>query len=169
MSVSHHAAREVTVYTFKVTLIEGPLSFSFAWKNPEISRTIRIPGGQSFGDLHEAVFHAFNRTSRRLYEFQFDSNHGDWEESDSYALPGTRNPGCLTLTAEEAEATTIESRGLVPGDCIGYWFDFDFGWLHTVRLLSVEREAPGGSYPDVAGRVGESPPQHPDWNEVIMR
>jgi hypothetical protein len=60
---------------------------------------------------------------------------------------------------------TVGAIGLGEGDVFGYWFDFGDSWWHQIDVLAIEDHAPPGDYPKVTERVGESPPQYPDWEE----
>jgi hypothetical protein len=46
-----------------------------------------------------------------------------------------------------------------------YWFDYGDDWWHRIDVVRIADEAPKGKYPRVTERVGESPPQYPDWEE----
>src|SRR5262249_18273187 len=59
------------LYTVDVFLLSGPITEKFAKKNPVVSRTIQIRGGQTLEDLHDAIFDAYGRWEQHLYEFQF--------------------------------------------------------------------------------------------------
>jgi pRiA4b ORF-3-like protein len=51
------------------------------------------------------------------------------------------------------------------GAAFGYWFDFGDDWWHQINVVDFQTEVPKGTYPRVTKRVGESPPQHDDWDE----
>ncbi len=43
-------------------------------------------------------------------------------------------------------------------------FDFGDDWWHKIKVKSIGAEVPRGKLPKVVERVGESPPQYPDWD-----
>ena len=57
------------LYIMTVFLVGGPISERFT--NKEISRVIEIRGDQTLGQLHDAIFEAYDRSDEHLYEFQF--------------------------------------------------------------------------------------------------
>ena len=65
----------------------------------------------------------------------------------------------------DATRTTIASLGLRVRRRFFYWFDFGDDWWHDIRVAAIRDEVPPGKYPRVVERVGESPPQYPDWDE----
>jgi hypothetical protein len=155
------------IYSLKVTLIEGPITFDFARSNPEVSRIIEISGGQTLRDLHEAIFRAFDRSSERGYEFQMEK--GTHLPGNGCYLPVSE---CRDITgrpveAKHADAADLDSLALSPGDSFCYWFDFTSAWMHRIVILSIQEAIPDKEYPHVAGKTGDSPPQCPDWDQVI--
>jgi hypothetical protein len=152
---------DVRLYTLEVFLISGPITEGFARKNPEVSRTIQIRGDQTLEDLHRAIFDAFDRWDEHMYEFQFGKGPMD-PKAPRYVLPEAfqmdsreKNP-----PAGRVDQTSIESLGLEVGRSFGYWFDFGDDWWHQINVEAIEDEAPGGTFPRVTNRVGESPPQY---------
>jgi hypothetical protein len=49
------------LYTLEVFLLSGPITETFAKKNPVISRTIQIRGDHTLKELHRAIFDALGR------------------------------------------------------------------------------------------------------------
>jgi hypothetical protein len=157
------AARGSThLYTLDVQLIGGPVTDVFIDKNPVVSRTIQIRGDQTLEDLHFAIFDAFERDEEHMYEFQFGKKPMD-RGARRYTMSGPfldEEPG-----AGAVEDTTIDSLGLEARGKFYYWFDFGDDWWHQITVKAVEDQVPPGKYPKVTEKVGESPPQYPDYDE----
>ncbi len=152
---------QVRLYTLEVFLIGGPVSETFAKKNPVVSRTIQIRGDQTLEDLHQAIFNAFGRWEEHMYEFQFGKGPMD-PKAPRYVLPGAfqiqlgeENP-----PAGRVDRTRIDSLGLEVGRSFGYWFDFGDDWWHQINVEAIEERVPVGCYPKVIRRVGANPPQY---------
>ncbi len=140
-------------------LIEGIIEEEFVEKNPKVSRTVEIQGHQTLEQLHRVIFKAFNREEDHQYEFQLDANT---------SFPDRRY---VLSEVEENEAqecgvvenTTIQELKLKEGDLFGYLFDYGDMWLHQIGVQSIKAEEEAASYPRVTKKIGESPPQYPDW------
>jgi hypothetical protein len=154
------------LYTLEVFLLSGPITETFAKKNPVVSRTIQIRGDQTLEDLHHALFDAFGRWEEHLYEFQFGKGPMD-PKGPRYVLPSAfqSERGEETLPAGRVDTTTIESLGLKVGDRFGYWFDFGDDWWHQINVEAIEDTVPKGKFPKVTKKVGKSPPQYADEDE----
>ncbi len=169
MARSKKAGREAAtnrLYTLKVTLLSGPVMEAFAKKNPVVSRTVQMTGDQTLADLHDAIYDAFDRDDEHMYEFQFGKKPMD-RNARRYSLGAE---AAFDLFEDEDESgdvaeTTLDSLGLKARNRFFYWFDFGDDWWHRIDVLRVEDEAPPGEYPRVTERVGESPPQYPDWGD----
>ena len=154
------------LYTLKVSLLSGPVQEAFAKKNPVVSRTIQMVGAQTLADLHDAIYDAFDREEEHMYEFQFGKKPMD-RTARRYSLGAE---AAFDLFEDEDESgdvaeTTLDSLGLKARNRFFYWFDFGDDWWHRIDVVRVENEAPPGEYPRVTERVGESPPQYPDWGD----
>ena len=44
-------------------------------------------------------------------------------------------------------------------------FDFGDDWWHQIDVVAIHDEIPTGRYPRITTRIGESPPQYPDFDE----
>jgi hypothetical protein len=155
------------LYTLEVFIVSGPISDAFVEKNPEISRTIQIRGDQTLDDLHHAIFKAFNRFEAHMYEFQFGEGPAD-PKARRYVLPG---PYDLELKeggapAGRTDATAVGSLQLKKDDAFGYLFDFGDDWWHQINVNAIDDAAPKGTFPKVIKRVGKSPPQYMNYDEV---
>lgn len=146
------------LYTLCVHLFSGPVTKEFEGK--EISRTIQIRGDQTLEDLHHIIFKAFDRWEEHLYEFNL--GRGPCDRSSLYSLP-TRMVGPENGKVGDVTKTTIEALGLKVGRAFGYWFDFGDDWMHQINVIAVGRCPSTGKYPKIIKRVGESPPQYPDF------
>ena len=154
------------LYTLKVSLLSGPVTEAFAEKNPVVSRTIQMTGGQTLADLHDAIYDAFDREEEHMHEFQFGKRPMD-RKARRYTI-GEEAPFDLFEEGDESgdvAETTLDSLGLKARTRFFYWFDFGDDWWHRIDVLRVEDEVPPGKYPRVTERVGDSPPQYPDWEE----
>jgi hypothetical protein len=153
------------LYTLEVALLDGPLTQAFVEKNPLVSRTIQIRGDQTLADLHDAIFDAFDREEEHMYEFQFGKKPMD-RQGPRYTLSAPYGDFDDDEDAEgDVEETTFDSLGLRVRQKFFYWFDFGDDWWHQITVKAIEEEVPRGKYPKVTERVGESPPQYPEYDE----
>ncbi|UCG48128.1 MAG: plasmid pRiA4b ORF-3 family protein [Phycisphaerales bacterium] len=152
------------LYTLNVSLLSGPVTEEFVKANKEVRRTIQIRGDQTLKKLHEAIFDAFDRDEEHMYEFQLSKRLHDprakryvlpMDIDDPFSGPDSR--------AESVTRTRIESMGLKLKQRFIYWFDFGDDWFHEINVVGIDDEIPKGRYPAITERVGESPPQYPDW------
>ncbi len=153
---------KIRLYTLDVYLMGGPLSKSFAKKNPRLSRTIKIRGDQTLEDLHFAIFDAFCRFDEHLYEFQFGEGPMD-PEGPRYTL-ASEFDWDMEMTNRpvgSVDKTTLDSLQLEIGRSFGYWFDFGDDWWHHIHVAGIEDTVPTGKFPRVSKRIGKSPPQYP--------
>ena len=155
------------IYTLEVAILGGPMTESFARKNPVISRTIEARGDHTLADLHRAIFNAFDREDEHLYEFQFGGSRPMDPKARRYGLTMVMDdPFGERARLGNVARTTLDSLGLATGDVFAYWFDFGDDWWHQIAVQAIGESSPRGRLPKVTGRVGESPPQYVDWEEV---
>jgi hypothetical protein len=160
------ALADKRLYTLEVFLIGGPMTRKFVRKNPVVSRTIEIRGDQTLGDLHRAIFDAFDREEEHMYEFQIGGKGPYDPKARRYVLPmAFEGSSGGPKPAGDATRTTISSVGLKVDEAFGYWFDFGDDWWHQINVIKVSEEAPRGRYPKVIKRVGASPPQYASLDE----
>jgi hypothetical protein len=154
------------LYTLEVFLLSGPITETFARKNPVVSRTIQMRGDQTLEDLHHAIFDAFCRWEEHMYEFQFGKGPMD-PKGPRYVLPSAYGTdlGDEKPPAGRVDQTTLDSLGLEVGRSFGYWFDFGDDWWHQVNVEAIEDKVPRGKFPKVTKKVGKSPPQYADEDE----
>jgi hypothetical protein len=156
-----------TLYTLEVFLYDAPASEEFAAANPEVGRTIEIRGDQTLGNLHDAIFKAFDRWEDHMYEFHFgdgphDYSRGRYGPSLPFEMPGLSDDD---EPAGDAAKTRLDSLGLAADRSFGYWFDFGDDWYHQITVTAIGEAEPKVRYPRVTERVGESPPQYLDEEE----
>jgi len=155
--------RDDRLFTLDIFLIDGPISEKFAKKNRVVCRTIKMRGDQTLEDLHNTIFHAFNREEQHMYEFQVGGKGPMDPKARRYVLPGAMNaPYSEKKPDGDITRTTIGSIGLKKDDAFGYWFDFGDDWWHQINVVDIKETAPPGEYPRISKRVGQSPPQHMD-------
>lgn len=128
-----------------------------------IWRTIAMRGDQTLDDLHEAIFHAFDRFDPHLYSFYFPraprrrgSNVTQPKEYVS-ALSFQGSSGAERTF--NAAASKIDGLGLKIGQTFEYLFDYGDMWWHegTVeQIAAVSRPR----YPERVASHGQSPPQY---------
>ena len=156
---------EVQIFTLEVAIINGPIAEKFAKKNKVISRAIQIRGDQTLEDLHHAIFDAFDREDEHMYEFQVGGKGPQDPKARRYVLPmAMKDPFDDRKPEGDVTRTAIGSVGLKVGSQFGYWFDFGDDWWHQIDVAAIEDAVPGGKFPRVTKRVGESPPQYVDWD-----
>jgi Plasmid pRiA4b ORF-3-like protein/LexA DNA binding domain len=146
---------DINLYVLSVYLIEGPINKSFGRK--QIRRDLEIQGTQTLGDLHEAIFSAFERYDPHLYEFQFGKRAYD-PDGPNYGPPElvAEDENC-----EDAETITLDDLDLTPRRAFGYLFDLGDQWLHQIDVIRVEKAISTVQYPRIIKRVGTAPPQYP--------
>lgn len=158
--------REKRIFTLEVAILGGPMTESFARKNPVVARTIAIRVDRTLADLHRAIFDAFDREDEHLYEFQFGGKRPMDRKARRYGPAlAMDDPFGEGERGGDAERTTLDSLGLAARNVFGYWFDFGDDWWHQIKVLAIAEGAPRGKRPKATQRVGESPPQYVDWDE----
>ncbi len=150
------ATPPTNLYVVSVFLMSGPISKKFA--NTRISRAIEIRGDQTLGQLHEAIFQAYDRRDDSQYEFQFGKRPFD-PDGPNYGGPG---PQTRKKAEGDAGQTKLDDLNLKQGRVFGYWFDPGDEWYHQVQIDRIEKAIPTVTYPRLIKRVGKSPPQHGD-------
>ena len=158
----------ISIYTFEVYIISGPMSEEFVEKNRVILRKIEIRGEQTLEDLHLAIFDAFDREEDHLYEYQIGGKGPNDPEAIRYSTPDPfENSEKLSKSCNYASATTIDSLKLKMDDVFGYWFDFGDDWWHQINVASIKNRSSPGKYPKVIERIGKSPLQQSDIGKCV--
>jgi hypothetical protein len=150
------ATPPANLYVLSVFLTGGPVSKKFA--NKRISRVIEIRGDQTLGQLHAAIFKAFDRWEEHLFEFQFGKRPFD-PDGVNY---GIASPNNRKKNERDARTTKLDELKLKAEKVFGYWFDFGDDWYHQVQVDRIEQAISIVTYPRLIKRVGKSPPQYPD-------
>lgn len=161
---SKKTAGSPRLYTLRVFLTDGPVAKRFSGK--EISRTIQIRGDQTLQTLHKAIFKAFDRWEEHLHEFNFGKGPYDRNGPRYTLASNTKDFMTDEVTAGDVAKTTLDSLSLKVGRAFGYWFDFGDDWRHEIRVEAIESASLKGRFPKVIARVGESPPQYADPEEL---
>ena len=144
----------MNIYTLKVGLT-GP----HAPDGDAVWRLIEVKGNQTLHSLHRAIFRAFDRWEEHLYSF-FMSEHRR-NPSQEYTSPIDIEEAAVGgVMPGNAAATRLSALGLTPSTKFYYLFDFGDSWEHIVEVISVQDKEPGGRYPAVVERHGESPLQY---------
>jgi hypothetical protein len=160
------AAAENALYTLEASLLSGPITEEFVEANPVVARTIEIRGDQTLADLHQILFKAFDREEEHLYEFQFKGEGPADPNAERYVSPlAVDHADELEVDGISTE-TTLGSLDLEVGEPFGYWFDFGDDWWHQINVISIEDHIPQGHYPKITNRVGDSPPQYADFDDI---
>jgi hypothetical protein len=151
-------AKATHVFIFKITL-KG---------NKRIWRRIAIRGDQTFDDLHEAIYDAFDRYDEHLYSFYFlrpgvrgrDRLSGAFQIGHPAAAEysGPFSDG----TIRNAAKTKIESVKFSVKKAFEYLFDYGDSWWHELTVESIDGQPDGKPYPRILEKKGDSPPQYPD-------
>jgi hypothetical protein len=150
-----------TQYAFTVTL-KGRRS---------VRRTIALRGDQTLDDLHEAIFHAFDRFDPHLYSFYIPkaptrrSRPGPTPKE--YTAPqGYEGPGPFGSSRQfNAAETRLDALGLKTGRTFEHLFDFGDTWWHEVTVESMEPAEGKGGYPRILDSRGVAPPQYPEGDD----
>jgi hypothetical protein len=153
-------------YTLEVFLLSGPITEEFAERNPVVSRTIEIRADQTLADLHDILFKAFDREEEHLYEFEFKGEGPGDPQAERYVSPWAVDSATESGAERLSTETKLGSLALEVGEPFGYWFDFGDDWWHQLNVVAIEGDFPAGDYPRIIKRVGESPPQYADFEEV---
>lgn len=151
----------VEVYHFKVALDD----------KKRVYRRILIRGDQSLLDLHQAIFEAFDRFDPHLFSF-FLTRGRTTSIRKRFAAPefsvqdGGEIYDLSPNQSGDATKTYVQKLGLREQEKMYYLFDFGDEWWHEITLEKVELLSRGSvTYPLIAERRGDSPPQYPDLFE----
>ena len=148
------------VYSVNVYLTGGLVSE--AYSDQEISRMIQMRGDQTLHDLHKAIFKAFDRFDEHLYEFNLGKGPDDRSQRYLYGGGGSGK----SKKRKDPETTRLDALKLGAGRRFGYTFDMGDNWEHVIEVVSVDETAAKGKFPRVTKKVGASPPQYPDEDEI---
>ncbi len=141
------------VFVFKVAL-DGA---------KRIYRRIEVHADNTWEEFHDAIFVAFDRFDEHLFAFYLTGKATkSWHRR--IGAPSIESPTGLDDYSEAADAATtlIRQAGLHAKMKLYYLFDFGDSWWHEVTLERIE-ERPGAdpaTFPCIAKKAGESPPQY---------
>jgi hypothetical protein len=136
----------MNAYTFRAALV--------GW--PGVSRTVAVRGDQTLVDLHRVLQAAFEWDEDHLYSFWLSGRF--WGDvASEYSTPGWCEQG------QRSAQTRLERLDLSVGHRIAYLFDFGSEWRVRLTLAKVAA-ADEATYPRIAARRGEAPPQYPDYD-----
>lgn len=157
-------------YTLEATILYDRIHPMFVGKDRLVSRTLRIGGEYSLGALHHLLFKAFDRHDEHLYEFQIGGKRPMDRDAVSFQppIPGENHEIQLPAESplpENAVLTRIDSLQLEVGDRFFYWFDFGDDWWHEIKVVNIVSVMAKEAKPTILARVGESPPQYPDFQQ----
>lgn len=113
--------------------------------------------------MHFAIFDALDRDEEPLYEFRFGKRPDD-RKGPVYVHPAAFDP-YEESPPGVADETTLESLSLRVRRRCYYLFDFGDDWWHVIEVMTIAPAAPAGKFPKVTERIGQSPPQYPDFDE----
>lgn len=152
------ARRPTRAYELLVELIGGPLDL-----DEIVARRVRIGGDKTLHDLHVLVRRSFDREEDEPYEFMFGA---------PYEIDARRFTGGLVAAPDDPEDTwetqliSLDTLELNESQVFGYLFDFGEEWVHRITVLSVSKETSYAIHARVVERMGSSPPQYPDIDEL---
>ncbi len=159
---SEHSSNTGAVFILKVVLAGSK----------KIWRKIAIREGQTLHNLHDMIFHAFDRYDEHMYSFFFPYSiqkklnvRKIHQSSEEYTHPYVcEDPGPFSSEGKDASKTKIESLNLIEEQLFFYVFDFGDEWWHEITVEKTNGKADDGKYPRVTVRKGGSPEQydHPD-------
>lgn len=130
-----------------------------------IWRAIAVRGDQTLDDLHEAIFHAFDRSDPHLYSFYLPKapqrrGSGTARPKEYVAeLSFQESVGAERTFNFNAATTKIESLGLKIGQTLQYLFDYGDMWWHEVKVEQIGAAHRSG-YPAIVASHGQSPRQY---------
>lgn len=169
----------------------APVSYVFRTKLMFDKRTYRdilICGDQTFEQLHEAIFAAFDRDDEHLYRFTVRKTVPGMADLQKalrrFGFPAVRSradnscemliiacPECCDEPdswADEqfnAAKTKIRELGFSVKQKFEYLFDFGDEWNHEIEVMDILPVAQQRKYPSVIKAHGESPAQYDDLDE----
>jgi Plasmid pRiA4b ORF-3-like protein len=136
-----------------------------------IYRNIEILENQSFADLHDSLFQAFDRYEEHLYSF-FLTGKPIKNTLYIYDYPEITHPmnledmsGFAHKKRYDAEKTKLRDLDLAEKDKFYYLFDFGDDWWHELSVLKIEEASDSKGYPKIIKKIGDSPEQYPDYED----
>lgn len=152
------------VYQFKVSIIgiSG------------LYRIIEATENCTFSDLHEAIFHAYDKYDPHLYSF-FITKQDTTSLPKIYASQEITHPENVeTIQGIEskriaADQTLLAEAVLEKNDIIHYLFDFGNDWWHRIKVEAVTKIPMRSKYVRIIRSIGVSPPQYLDNAQAALQ
>jgi hypothetical protein len=133
-----------------------------------VYRDIEVHEDNTWSDLHEAIFDAFEREEEHLYAFYLTRKPcpDSWKRRRSPTI-GPQMDGDEVAGQADSERTTLGDSALLPKDKLYYLFDFGDEWWHSITVTRIDEppRAKADSYPRIVDYVGDAPSQYPDPDE----
>jgi hypothetical protein len=133
-----------------------------------IRRRIEIHEENTWQDLHEAIFDAFDRDDEHLYAFYL-TRTACASEAQRRRAPtiGLDLPSEGLSKDRDAACTRIGAGALKAKDKLYYLFDFGDEWWHEITVVNVQERqgADAEDYPKLVESKGDSPPQYPNLDD----
>jgi hypothetical protein len=147
-------------YTFRVRILGGLYAPP---DGGQIWRELELTGGQTLGDLGEAIPLAFGFDDPHLWSFFLSGK--PWDGATEYARSPSPSDGRPALAADR-----LRIRDALAGKEFLFLFDYGDEWHFGVRLVCTSTApAPDAQYPRVVASRGQVPPQYPpveeEWDE----
>ena len=147
-------------YTFRVRILGGLYAPP---DGGQIWRELELTGGQTLGDLGEAIPLAFGFDDPHLWSFFLSRK--PWDGATEYARSPSPDDGRPALAADR-----LRIRDALAGKEFLFLFDYGDEWHFGVRLVCTSTApAPDAQYPRVVASRGQAPPQYPqveeEWDE----
>jgi hypothetical protein len=139
---------------------------------PKIYRIIEASENCTFDDLHETIFHAFNRYDPHLYSF-FITKKDTKNVHSIYEAPEITHPQNVEdiMGVGRKKKSTAKTRigdvGLDEKDVFHYLFDFGDDWWHRIRVQSLKETNPMKKSIKIIKSIGESPLQYPEYDDYF--
>ncbi len=136
------------LYVIKAEIVDG-LYFR---SDSEVSRTIRIGGSATLGDLAEFLLHAFDFDREHLYHFSF----GDYCYDPPLYL---RKP---SYTGDKSVREKLYHMNLKKDQVFFFVYDYGDEWQFDLTVLEKLDES-GDIAPSILESIGDAE-QYPDWD-----
>jgi Plasmid pRiA4b ORF-3-like protein len=125
------------------------LKITLCGSKPPIWRTVAVPSGMRFSDLHEVIQIVMGWTNSHLHQFIIPDNQSERYLSDPEAE--------LDNAEDERKVKLSELAPAVKSKFI-YEYDFGDGWKHLIEVVRIGPPAEGVKYPVcLAGKLACPP------------
>ncbi len=134
-------------------------------------RILDAASDATFANLHNAIFHAFDRDDQHLYSFYMTGTDTKdvrriRQAREISAQDAGVGDGLLGFTSSgsSAKKTRIGDVELDEGDVFHYLFDYGDEWWHRIRVEAVLESDAKKKGIVLVQSVGASPAQYPDFD-----